>query len=85
MANEKTCGTCRSWHKLVRPAGQPANIVDGKIVIDGQCRRFPPSATSLPMPGGTLIKCNYPPTEATWIACDEYKPKIEAPQGSLEI
>ncbi len=64
--NLPTCGSCKHWHK--HPPN-PTNLSEKR----GDCRRNPPTATTLPMQNGQVILCSYPNLQDTFPACSQYE------------
>lgn len=75
MNDDEKCGTCRYWH---RQPGNPADL----SAIRGACRRFPPAQTEIPTGPGQVVKvAGYPLLPPSFLACAEYAPNLEYPDG----
>lgn len=62
--NNPVCAFCRFWHK------KDGNPIVGQVP-QGECRRFPPTTTLLPGPGGQAAGVTMFPTVAADAWCGE--------------
>lgn len=67
----KQCGSCRHFHRQ-----KQVGVIDLSQVL-GDCRRFPPSATVLPVHGGTGQFVQYGQLPPEFPACAEHVQRVE--------